>query len=279
MIAHPRLFAMQVLATAALAACVWLGFVVSAGADSLLTQALNVVLGLFGLDAIFVASAETVAGGIMLGLLLGGVLVLADERGYGYWVGGTLALLPFLLSWLSLPGRSPLAPAPLHALANFGWLGLPLRPGTFGIWRNSLPTIAIGAVLVLVQPLNLVGNDVSAIFAILGFIFCFMLYIELAYGHLRYARLARIMNYSGEFGSVLNWFGMMLLLTLGFTTLLTVAAFGFHDLLGNVLPPRFHNSIEFNTIYGRALSVMVFFALWAIAQTIFSRQFLVRQVD
>jgi hypothetical protein len=142
-----------------------------------------------------------------------------------------------------------------------------------------LPTIAIGAVLVLVQPLNLVGNDVSAIFAILGFIFCFMLYIELAYGHLRYARLARIMNYSGEFGSVLNWFGMMLLLTLGFTTLLTAAAFGFHDLLGNVLPPRFHNSIEFNTIYGRALSVMVFFALWAIAQTIFSRQFLARQVE
>ena len=262
MIAHPRLFAMQVLATAALAACVWLGFVVSAGADSLLTQALNVVIGLFGLDAIFVASAETVAGGIMLGLLLGGVLVLADERGYGYWVG-----------------RSPLAPEPLHALANFGWLGLPLLAGTFGIWRNSLPTIAIGAVLVLVQPLNLVGNDVSAIFAILGFIFCFMLYIELAYGHLRYARLARIMNYSGEFGSVLNWFGMMLLLTLGFTTLLTAAAFGFHDLLGNVLPPRFHNSIEFNTIYGRALSVMVFFALWAIAQTIFSRQFLARQVE
>ncbi len=71
MIAHPRLFAMQVLATAALAACVWLGFVVSAGADSLLTQAFNVVLGSFGLDPIFTASAETVAGGIMLGLLLG----------------------------------------------------------------------------------------------------------------------------------------------------------------------------------------------------------------
>ena len=96
MIAHPRLFAMQVLATAALAACVWLGFVVSAGADSLLTQAFNVVLGSFGLDPIFTASAETVAGGIMLGLLLGGVLALADEHGYSYWVGGTLALLPFL---------------------------------------------------------------------------------------------------------------------------------------------------------------------------------------
>jgi len=124
---------MQVLATAALAACVWLGFVVSAGADSLLTQAFNVMLGSFGLDAIFVASAETVAGGIML---VGGVLALADERGYSYWVGGTLALLPFLMSWLSLTGRSPLAPEPLHALANFGWLGLPLLTGTFGIWRT-----------------------------------------------------------------------------------------------------------------------------------------------
>ena len=64
MIAHPRLFAMQVLATAALAACVWLGFVVSAGADSLLTQAFNVMLGSFGLDAIFVASAAALALGV-----------------------------------------------------------------------------------------------------------------------------------------------------------------------------------------------------------------------
>jgi hypothetical protein len=49
--------------------------------------------------------------------------------------------------------------------------------------------------------------------------------------------------------------------------------------LGEVLPARFRNSIEFNTIYGRALSAMTFFALWAIAQTIFSRQFLARQVE
>ena len=74
---------MQAVATAALAAGAWLGHAVTESQEPLLTQALNVVLGSFGLDAIFVASAETVAGGIMLGLLLGGVLALADEREIG----------------------------------------------------------------------------------------------------------------------------------------------------------------------------------------------------
>ena len=82
MIAHPRLFAMQVLATAALAACVWLGFVVSAGADSLLTQALNVMLGWGGLDPVFLVTPAAVGGGILLGALLGGTLYFSLLRCY-----------------------------------------------------------------------------------------------------------------------------------------------------------------------------------------------------
>ena len=109
-----------------------------------------------------------------------------------------LALLPFLLSWLSLTDRLPVAPATLHALANYGWLGLPLLCGVLGVWRGNLPAIALGALLLLVQPLTLAGNDVAALLPILGFIFCFLLYIELAYDQLRYARLARIMHHRAD---------------------------------------------------------------------------------
>jgi len=114
-IAHPRLFAMQVLATAALAACVWLGFVVSAGADSLLTQALNVVLGLFGLDAIFVASAETVAGGIMLGLLLGAVVHIGTAAAL------TKALLTLVFTFVAAPVGSHILARSAHAAGLEQW--------------------------------------------------------------------------------------------------------------------------------------------------------------
>ena len=270
---------MQVVATAALAMGTLLAHAITQAQAPLLTQALNVMLGWGGLDPVFLVTPAAVGGGILLGMLLGGTLAFADSRGRVPPVLALLALLPFLLSWLSLTDRLPVAPATLHALANYGWLGLPLLCGVPGIWRDNLPAIALGALLLLVQPLTLEGNDVAALLPILGFIICFMLYIELAYDHLRYARLARIMHHSTEFEAVLNWFGVMLLLTLACTTALTAAAFGFHEVLGEVLPARFRNSIEFNTIYGRALSVMVFFTLWAIAQTTFSRQFLARQVE
>ena len=40
-----------------------------------------------------------------------------------------------------------------------------------------------------------------------------------------------------------------------------------------------YNSIEYNTIYGQALSVLVFFMLWAVVQILFSRGYLARQVE
>jgi hypothetical protein len=106
-----------------------------------------------------------------------------------------------------------------------------------------------------------------------------MLFIELSYGHTRYSRLARVMYYSKEYEMVLQWFLVTLVVTLALTTGLTSIAFLFHDFLSGLLPDNFSNSIEFNTIYGQALSVLVFFMIWAVVQTLFSRGYLARQVE
>ena len=87
------------------------------------------------------------------------------------------------------------------------------------------------------------------------------------------------MSYSKEYEDVLVWFLTTLIVTLAFTMILTSLAFLFHDLLGTLLPYSFSNSIEYNTIYGQALSVLVFFMLWAVVQILFSRGYLARQVE
>ncbi len=139
--------------------------------------------------------------------------------------------------------------------------------------------LLIAAFLVLVMPLGLSGNTNDEIYSILVFVFSFMLFIELSYGHTRYSRLARVMYYSKEYEMVLQWFLVTLVVTLALTTGLTSIAFLFHDFLSGFLPDNFSNSIEFNTIYGQALSVLVFFMIWAVVQTLFSRGYLARQVE
>jgi len=129
------------------------------------------------------------------------------------------------------------------------------------------------------MPLGLSGNTNDQIYPILGFVFSYMLYLELSYGHTRYSRLARVMAYSKEYEDVLVWFLSTLMVTLAFTMILTSLAFLFHDLLGGILPYSFSNSIEYNTIYGQALSVLVFFMLWSVVQILFSRGYLARQVE
>jgi hypothetical protein len=148
-----------------------------------------------------------------------------------------------------------------------------------GIWQNSIGNQVISAFLILVMPIGLVGNTNDQIYPILGFVFSFVLYLELSYGHTRYSRLARVMYFSKEFETVLHWFLTTLVFTLALTTALTSVAFLFHDFLGDILPDSFSNSIEFNTIYGQALSILVFFMIWAVLQTLFSRGYLARQVE
>ena len=87
------------------------------------------------------------------------------------------------------------------------------------------------------------------------------------------------MHYSREFETVLQWFLVTLVVTLALTMILTSLAFLFHSFLGNLLPYSFSNSIEYNTIYGQALSILVFFMIWAVVQTLFSRGYLARQVE
>ena len=87
------------------------------------------------------------------------------------------------------------------------------------------------------------------------------------------------MHYSREFETVLQWFLLTLVVTLALTMILTSLAFLFHSFLGNLLPYSFSNSIEYNTIYGQALSILVFFMIWAVVQTLFSRGYLARQVE
>jgi hypothetical protein len=151
--------------------------------------------------------------------------------------------------------------------------------GMAGIWQNSIGNQVISAFLILVMPIGLAGNTNDQIYPILGFVFSFLLYLELSYGHTRYSRLARVMYFSKEFETVLNWFLTTLVFTLALTTALTLVAFLFHDFLGDILPYSFSKSIEFNTIYGQALSILVFFMIWAILQTLFSRGYLARQVE
>jgi hypothetical protein len=159
------------------------------------------------------------------------------------------------------------------------WIGLPVAMGMVGIWDNSIGNQVFSAFLILVMPIGLSGNTNEQIYPILGFVFSFMLYLELSYGQVRYSRLARIMHYSREYETVLQWFLRTLIVTLALTIGLTSLAFLFHNFLGEILPYSFSNSIEYNTIYGQALSVLVFFMMWATVQTLFSRRYLARQVE
>ena len=168
---------------------------------------------------------------------------------------------------------------PLQQILFWVFIGLPLSTGMVGIWQNKISNQMISAFLILSMPLGLSGNTNDQIYPILGFVFSFLLYLELSYGHARYSRLARIMSYSKEYEDVLVWFLTTLLVTLAFAMILTSLAFLFHDLLGNILPYSFSNSIEYNTIYGQALSVLVFFMLWSVIQILFSRSYLARQVE
>ncbi len=278
--ARIRLLAMQLLATGALVLSLGLAYRVNDPDQALFYRGLVLVLDWLGYGDLLTHHYYTVPGGLAAGVVLGTLLTLAAR-----WWWSFVAALVLLVALAAGVGYAAFAGVLavdadiLRQLGLWVWLGMPLMVGLPAIWRDSMGAIGITATLVIIMPLGLEGNDTSALVEILGFIFAFLLFLELAYGHVRYDRLARIMRHSTEFDGVLTWFVLVLVTTLVFTTLLTAAAFSFHDLLGMALPGRFKNSIEFNTIYGRALSVLVFFVLWAVAQTTFSRRYLAKQVD
>ena len=222
----------------------------------------------------------SVIAGILIGLFLGttNILLSSSKKVYDYVF---IAIVSFfvLIFFGYVFGADWIPYEPLQQLLFWVFIGLPVSTGMVGIWQDKVGNQVISAFLILAMPLGLSGNTNDQIYPILGFVFSYMLYLELSYGHTRYGRLARVMAYSKEYEDVLVWFLTTLMVTLAFTMILTSLAFLFHDMLGNLLPYSFSNSVEYNTIYGQALSVLVFFMLWAVVQILFSRGYLARQVE
>ena len=271
---------MQAVATFSLLLCLGLAYVINPIDESLFFRATNsFVSAMYGNDVLTNLNNSIVAG-ILLGLFIGTVYVFLgmNKKVYDYTLISILMLI--LLVFIASIRKYDSVPYEFtQQLFLWTWIGLPVAMGIVGIWDNSIGNQVLSAFLILVMPLGLSGNTNEQIYPILGFVFSFMLYLELSYGQVRYSRLARIMHYSREYEMVLQWFLRTLIVTLVLTTGLTSLAFLFHNFLGEILPYSFSNSIEYNTIYGQALSVLVFFMMWAIVQTLFSRGYLARQVE
>ncbi len=271
---------MQTIATFSLMFSLGLAYVINPIEDSLFFNALgNIVSEIYGEDVLSKLNDSAVAG-MIVGLFSGTFFIFLsiNKKIYDYtmlfiFLFVILVFVADIRDYDSFPYQVT------QQLFLWLWIGLPISIGLVGVWQDYIGNQIVAAFLVLVMPLGLSGNTNEQIYPILGFIFSFMLFIELSYGHTRYSRLARVMYYSKEFETVLQWFLVTLVVTLALTTALTSVAFLFHDFLSDLLPYSFSNSIEFNTIYGQALSVLVFFMIWAVIQTLFSRGYLARQVE
>ena len=271
---------MQSVATLSLMLSLSFAYLINPLEDSLFFSALNSFSsGLYNSNVINELNTSIIAG-IIIGLFLGttNILLSSSKKVYDYVLIGIVSLLVLIfvgyvfgVEWMPYEA--------FQQLFLWVFIGLPISTGMVGIWQNKVGNQVISAFLILSMPLGLSGNTNDQIYLILGFVFSFMLFLELSYGHARYSRLARVMSYSKEYEDVLVWFLTTLMITLAFTMILTSMAFLFHDLLGSILPYSFSNSIEYNTIYGQALSVLVFFMLWSVIQILFSRGYLARQIE
>ena len=271
---------MQSVATLALMLSLSFAYLINPLEDSIFFSVLNSFSkSLYDSNVINELNTSVIAG-IIIGLFLGttNILLSSSKKVYNYVLISLVSLFTFIFIGyvFSVEG---IPYEPLQQLFFWVLVGLPVSTGMVGIWQNKIGNQVVSAFLILSMPLGLSGNTNEQIYPILGFFFSFMLFLELSYGHARYSRLARIMSYSKEYEDVLVWFLTTLIVTLAFTMILTSLAFLFHDLLRTLLPYSFSNSIEYNTIYGQALSVLVFFMLWAVVQILFSRGYLARQVE
>ena len=271
---------MQSVATLSLMLSLSFAYLINPLEDSLFFSALDgFSSSLYNSNVINELNTSVIAG-ILVGLFLGttNVLLSSSKKIYDYVLIAIVSFFVFIffgyvfsVEWIPYE--------PLQQVLFWVFIGLPVSTGMVGIWQNKVGNLAVSAFLILSMPLGLTGNTNEQIYPILGFVFSFILYLELSYGHARYSRLARVMAFSKEYEDVLVWFLTTLMVTVAFTMILTSLAFLFHDLLGSILPYSFSNSIEYNTIYGQALSVLVFFMLWSVIQILFSRGYLARQVE
>ena len=271
---------MQAIATFSLMFSLGLAYIINPIEDSLFFKALDsIISGIYGEEVLSKLNNSAVAG-MIVGLFSGTLFIFLsiNKKVYDYTM--LFIFLSVILIFIADIRNFDAFPYQVtQQLFLWIWIGLPISIGLVGIWQDYIGNQIVAAFLVLVMPLGLSGNTNDHIYPILGFVFSFMLFIELSYGHTRYSRLARVMYYSKEYETVLQWFLTTLVVTLALTTALTSVAFLFHEFLSGLLPYSFSNSIEFNTIYGQALSVLVFFMIWAVIQTLFSRGYLARQVE
>ena len=271
---------MQSVATLSLMLSLSFAYLINPLEDSLFFSALDgFTSSLYNSNVINELNTSVIAG-ILVGLFLGttNVLLSSSKKIYDYVLIAIVSF--FVLIFFGYVFSVEWIPyEPLQQVLFWVFIGLPVSTGMVGIWQNKIGNLAVSAFLILSMPLGLTGNTNEQIYPILGFVFSFILYLELSYGHARYSRLARVMAFSKEYEDVLVWFLTTLMVTVAFTMILTSLAFLFHDLLGSILPYSFSNSIEYNTIYGQALSVLVFFMLWSVIQILFSRGYLARQVE
>ena len=271
---------MQSVATLSLMLSLSFAYLINPMEDSLFFSALDgFTSSLYNSNVINELNTSVIAG-ILVGLFLGttNVLLSSSKKIYDYVLIAIVSF--FVLIFFGYVFSVEWIPyEPLQQVLFWVFIGLPVSTGMVGIWQNKVGNLAVSAFLILSMPLGLTGNTNEQIYPILGFVFSFILYLELSYGHARYSRLARVMAFSKEYEDVLVWFLTTLMVTVAFTMILTSLAFLFHDLLGSILPYSFSNSIEYNTIYGQALSVLVFFMLWSVIQILFSRGYLARQVE
>ena len=271
---------MQSVATLSLMLSLSFAYLINPLEDSLFLSALDgFTSSLYNSNVINELNTSVIAG-ILVGLFLGttNVLLSSSKKIYDYVLIAIVSF--FVLIFFGYVFSVEWIPyEPLQQVLFWVFIGLPVSTGMVGIWQNKVGNLAVSAFLILSMPLGLTGNTNEQIYPILGLVFSFILYLELSYGHARYSRLARVMAFSKEYEDVLVWFLTTLMITVAFTMILTSLAFLFHDLLGSILPYSFSNSIEYNTIYGQALSVLVFFMLWSVIQILFSRGYLARQVE
>lgn len=271
---------MQSVATLSLMLSLSFAYLINPLEDSLFFGALDgFTSSLYNSNVVNELNTSVIAG-ILVGLFLGttNVLLSSSKKIYDYVLIAIVSFFIFIffgyvfsVEWIPYE--------PLQQVLFWVFIGLPVSTGMVGIWQNKVSNLVVSAFLILSMPIGLTGNTSEQIYPILGFVFSFILYLELSYGHARYSRLARVMSFSKEYEDVLVWFLTTLMVTVAFTMILTSLAFLFHDLLGSILPYSFSNSIEYNTIYGQALSVLVFFMLWSVIQILFSRGYLARQVE
>ena len=271
---------MQTLATFSLISSLGFAYLINPIDDSLLFQATSSIAESIYQKDVIASLNNSIVAGLLLGLFAGTLNVFLDinRKVYEYFLL-SIFLIIILVFAASLMSYDSFPYGITQQIFVWLWIGLPFSLGFTGIWLDRISNQVASAFLIIVMPLGLSGNTNEQIYPILAFVFSYMLYLELSYGHVRYSRLARVMHYSREFETVLQWFLLTLVVTLALTMILTSLAFLFHSFLGNLLPYSFSNSIEYNTIYGQALSILVFFMIWAIVQTLFSRGYLARQVE